>query len=252
LECLGQVGTFSYMTIHTTSQGVVRVVALETSGRTGSLATVCFAASQVEVVSRLPLPDDRRTAQSLLPALTELLETSRWQAGELDLICTTTGPGSFTGLRIGVTTAKTLAYATGAKLVGVNTLAAIAAGVNAAEERVWAIIDAQRQELFAACFQPGWQNEDAGLPEILVIGVDDWLGRLRAGDVVSGPPLKKLSDRLPADVRVADASLWSPKAETVARLGIASLERGEVIDPMQLVPHYYRKSAAEEKADAKR
>lgn len=229
----------------------MRVVALETSGRSGSLAAIRVEASQVEVVGRLSLPDDRRTAQSLLPSLTTLLEASSWRVGELDLICTTTGPGSFTGLRIGVTTAKTLAYATGAKLVGVHTLAAIAAAVGGAAERVWAILDAQRQELFAACFQPGWQNENEGLPETLVIGVEDWLGQLRAGDVVLGPPLKKLLGRLPTDVQVADASLWSPRAEAVARLGIAGLERGEAIDPMQLTPHYYRKSAAEEKAEAK-
>jgi tRNA threonylcarbamoyladenosine biosynthesis protein TsaB len=232
------------------SQGVMRVVALETSGRTGSLATVRLTASQVEVVAQFPLPDDRRSAQSLLPALADILETSEWQANDLDLICATTGPGSFTGLRIGVTTAKTLAYATGAKLVGVNTLAAIAAGVEKPNKRVWAILDAQRQELFAACFPSGWQNQENWPLETLVIAADDWLGRLRSGDVVSGPPLKNLSERLPADVRMADSSHWSPAAAVVARLGIAGLERGEEIDPMQLVPHYYRKSAAEEKAEA--
>ncbi len=245
------------MSNDSTCQGVARVVALETSGRSGSLAAVSVGvsqvgASQVEVVARLVLPDDQRSAQSLLPALTELLGTSGWRVAELDLICTTTGPGSFTGLRIGVTTAKTLAYATGAKLVGVHTLSAIAAAVDTAGDRVWAVLDAQRQELFAACFQPGWKEAGSRVPETLVVGVDDWLGRLRVGDVVSGPPLKKLSDRLPAGVRMADASLWAPTAEAVARLGIVALERGETIDPMQLVPHYYRKSAAEEKADAKR
>ena len=235
---------------------VARVIALETSGRLGSLAVVSVESSNggshIEVVGRLSLPHDRRTAQSLLPTLTALLEACRWRVGELDLVCTTTGPGSFTGLRIGVTTAKTLAYATGAKLVGVHTLAAIAAAVGAATGQVWAILDAQRQELFAARFQPGWQNENDRLPETLVIGVDDWLNQLRAGDVVSGPPLEKLLGRLPPNVRTADASLWSPTAEVVARLGIAGLGRGETIDPMQLVPHYFRRSAAEEKAETKR
>lgn len=240
------------MSIYATRRGVLRVVAIETSGRSGSLAAVSVEASQVQVVGSLLLPEDKRTAQSLLPALTALLEASGWRIDKLDLICTTTGPGSFTGLRIGVTTAKALAYATEAKLVGVHTLAAIAGAVGDEVERVWAILDAQRQELFAACFQPGWQDQNNRLPETLVIGVDDWLDRLRAGDVVLGPPLKKLSVRLPADVRTADASLWSPAAEAVARLGIVALKRGETIDPMQLTPHYYRTSAAEEKAEAKR
>jgi tRNA threonylcarbamoyladenosine biosynthesis protein TsaB len=240
------------MSTDTTCEGVERVIALETSGRLGSLAAVRVGGSKIEVVGRLSLPHDRRTAQSLLTTLTALLEACRWRVGELDLVCTTTGPGSFTGLRVGVTTAKTLAYATGAKLVGVHTLAAIAAAVGAAAGQVWAILDAQRQELFAARFQPGWQNENVRSPETLVIGVDDWLNQLRAGDVVSGPPLEKLLGRLPPHVRTADASLWSPTAEVVARLGIAGLGRGETIDPMQLVPHYFRRSAAEEKAETKR
>lgn len=244
------------MSTYATCEGVVRVVALETSGRLGTLAAVSVEssneASKVEVVGRLTLPDDKRTAQSLLPAITTLLEASCWRVDKLDLICTTTGPGSFTGLRIGVTTAKTLAYATGANLVGVHTLAAVAAAVGATADRVWAILDAQRQQLFAACFQPGTQNVIDRLPETLVIGVDDWLDQLRAGDVVSGPPLEELSGRLPADVRAVDAARWSPTAEVVARLGIAGLERGETVDPMQLVPHYFRRSAAEEKAEAKR
>lgn len=234
----------------------MRVVTLETSGRLGSLAAVraerADKNSPVEIVAERKLPGDLRTAQSLLPALAQLIDSCGWQMDELDLVCTTTGPGSFTGLRIGVTTAKTLAYATGAKLVGVHTLAAIAAAVDAPADRIWAVLDAQRQELFAAGFQPGWQNSRKGVPETLVIGIDDWIGQLRKGDLVTGPPLEKLSRQLPPSVTPTDASLWSPSAVVVAKLGLVALERGEAIDPMQLVPNYYRKSAAEEKAEAKR
>ena len=227
-------------------------MALETSGRVGSLAAFRTERDNVEVVDSQVLPGDQRSAQSLLPAIGELLKTCRWRAGELDLVCTTTGPGSFTGLRIGVTTAKTLAYATGAKLVGVHTLAAIAAATGATAERVWAILDAQRQELFAASFPPRWQNDGGFLPETVVVGVDAWLAQLGAGDLVSGPPLEKLSGRLPPGVLAADAALWFPAAEVVARLGAAALRRGEEIDPMQFAPHYFRPSAAEEKAQSRR
>jgi len=231
--------------------GVVRVVALETSGRFGSIAAVSVEASQVKVLSNLSLPKDKRAAQTIIPSINNLLENSGWQVSELDMICATTGPGSFTGLRIGVTTAKTLAYAIGAKLIGVHTLAAMASTIDSLDKRIWAVLDAQRNELFAACFQPGVHKCDGHLPETLVIGADDFLGRLRPGDIVLGPPLSKLSEKLPEGVLPADASLWYPTAEAVARLGIAALEHGEVSDPMQFVPHYYRLSAAEEKARAR-
>src|SRR6201999_4451574 len=113
----------------------------------------------------------KRSAQTLLPAIGELLRTCGWRPAELELICTTTGPGSFTGLRIGVTTAKTLAYATGAKLIGVNTLAALAAAVQPTTDRVWAILDAQRQELFAAVFATNLED----IPETSVMAQSAWL-----------------------------------------------------------------------------
>ncbi len=227
----------------------LRILALETSERVGTLATLQVAGEQISAVRSLLLPDDQRSARSLLPAIQSLLTECGWKPQQLDLLCVTTGPGSFTGLRIGVTTAKTLAYATGAELVEVHTLAAIAAGVSAPSERLWTILDAQRQELFVAQFEPDWQDQLSDLPETRILGVEQWLQELVPGDVVSGPPLQKLADRLPAGVRAAAGNEWQPRAETVARLGVTAFHSGRAVDPMQLVPRYYRKSAAEEKAE---
>jgi len=230
----------------------LRVLALETSGRIGSLATLQASEEQISTVSSVLLPDDQRSAQSLLPSIESLFAESGWKPQQLNLLCVTTGPGSFTGLRIGVTTAKTLAYATDAELVEVHTLAAMAAGISAPYERLWTILDAQRQELFVAQFEPDWQDHSADMPETRIVGIEQWLQELSPGDVVSGPPLQKLADRLPAGVDIAQAEDWQPRAEAVGRLGIAAYQRGQVVDAMQLVPRYYRKSAAEEKAAGQR
>ena len=220
----------------------MRVLALETSQRQASLATLD---AQGSVLQAMTLTPEQRTAQALLPAVHDLLTRCGWHPRELDLICTSTGPGSFTGLRIGVTTAKTLAFATGAKLVGVKTMAVMAARAGAAQNRLWTLLDAQRQELFAACFTENQPGETQILP------IDSWLHQLRPGDTVSGPPLKKLADRLPAGVTATSAETWAPRAEEVGQLGIGALQCGEVIDPMQLVPDYFRRSAAEEKFEEK-
>ena len=228
----------------------LRVLALETSERVGSLATLQVSPEQTTTSRSISLPSDQRSAQSLLPAIQSLLAESEWKPSQLNLVCVSTGPGSFTGLRIGVTTAKTLAYATGAKLVEVHTLAAIAAGVSTPHERLWTILDAQRQELFVAKFEPGWQDRSGDLPETRILGIEQWMQVLSPGDAVSGPPLQKLADRLPAGVHVVDVKDWKPQAEAVGRLGYAAYQNGQSVDAMQLVPRYYRKSAAEEKAEA--
>jgi len=233
----------------------VRVIALETSERIGSVALLDAQGGEansgkVNIVHSQTLPDDQRSAQSLLPAITELLTECGWRADELDLICVTTGPGSFTGLRIGVTVAKTLAYAAGAKLVGVPTLSAMAAGVPTTGARLWAILDAQRQELFTASFAKGGLAAAMGDAEISVVGIVPWIQQLQPGDTVVGPPLKKLTERLPVGIEVVDEPLWAPQAAWIGQLGIESYRSGKSDEPMQLVPQYYRKSAAEEKADA--
>jgi len=226
----------------------LRIIAIETSVRIGSLAALRSQGSDVELIHSVELPSDRRTAQSLLPTLHDLLKKCDWKANELELVCVTSGPGSFTGLRLGITTAKTLAYATGAELVGVSTLATIAANVETSPSRLWAVLDAQRQELFAACFEESWQAKEKDLPETRILRVEGWLDELREGDFVAGPPLSKLADRLPAGVKSVEPQLWKPQAASLGRLGFAAQQLGQTVDPMQLVPNYYRKSAAEEKA----
>lgn len=226
----------------------MRIVAIETSGRSGSLALL-EAETDALVVADVTLPADRRTAQALSPALKSLLSGAGWPAASIGLVAVAVGPGSFTGLRIGVTAAKTLAYATGAEVVGVNTLAVLAAQAPAEPSPLWTILDAQRQELFVAKFESTGSARPAlgSHAETSIIPWDDWLAGLAAGDRVTGPPLAKLRARLPKGVTVVAEELWQPTAATVGRLAWQAYQSGQRDDLWQLVPNYYRPSAAEEK-----
>ena len=102
----------------------MRVLAIETVGMTGSVAVL----SGDEVLVERRLDTERRSAQTLAPAIQDLLAEVGWRPADLELVAVAQGPGSFTGLRIGITTAKGLAYVLGCRLLGVNTLRAIANG----------------------------------------------------------------------------------------------------------------------------
>lgn len=230
----------------------MRVLAIETSHRIGSLAAIEHDDHSSTLVGTLDLPGQQRSACSLVPTMKTLLDQCDWPVGQLDLICVVTGPGSFTGLRIGVTAAKSLAYATQAKVAQVHTLAAIAFGIASPTKRLWTVLDAQRQELFVAKFDDLQNNPVGVLPETTIMSVDDWLSELQDGDMVAGPPMAKLKNRLPGGIVLADPKDWMPKPEVVGKVGIENYRAGHTVDLMQLVPNYYRKSAAEEKADAKR
>jgi tRNA threonylcarbamoyladenosine biosynthesis protein TsaB len=230
----------------------MKILAFETSGLLGSVALLETTDGKLVSTIERQTPPDQRTARSLLPTTHELLKENGWRPADIELVAVTTGPGSFTGLRIGVVAAKTLAFAVGAKLVGVHTLAALAEPIETRAPRLWTILDAQRQELFAATFDPARSVVDQAEPPTDITPIDDWIAQLAAGDQVVGPPLAKLRDAIPAEISIADERLWNPTAAAVGRLGIALFNRGHEISPLEMVPDYFRKSAAEEKAEAAR
>lgn len=228
----------------------MKILALETSGRLGTVGLLEANDGKVTFSVERTTPAEERTARSLLPTVHQLLKEQSWQHGDVDLVAVTAGPGSFTGLRIGVVAAKTFAYAVGAQVVGVHTLAALAAPLLPNASRVWTILDAQRQELFAASFAGGAAVDEQLEPPTEIATIDAWLQQLRGGDVVTGPLLEKLQSQLPAGVVAAPESQWNPSAIAVGRLGMLKVASGGAISPLELVPDYFRKSAAEEKADA--
>jgi tRNA threonylcarbamoyladenosine biosynthesis protein TsaB len=227
----------------------LKFLAIETSGTAGSVALLTAspeAASIPEPIVGRSTAEGQRTAQSLLPTIQQALGEVGWRPADLELICVTSGPGSFTGLRIGIVTAKTLAFATGAALVGVHTLAAIAHPVAIPSGKLWTILDAQRQELFVAKFPSNVEFNSN--PQTSIVPINRFIDDLSPGDCVAGPPLAKLRLELPPGVNVADERLWRPSAAATGHLGAQLFARDGGVSPLELVPHYFRRSAAEEKA----
>lgn len=227
---------------------MTRLLALETSGTSGSVA----AFDGDRLLGRLTLDPALRSARSLAPGIQQVLREAGWKPREVQLVAVTAGPGSFTGLRIGLTTARTFAYAVGAQLLGINTLEVLTEQAPRDARVVRAVLDAQRQELFAATYSRqadgSWSNPARQMPAIM--SIDAWLATLSAGDVVIGPILAKLRARLPSLIHAAPETSWMPDAATVGRIAARRFAAGERHDLWSLAPLYLRRSAAEEKADA--
>jgi tRNA threonylcarbamoyladenosine biosynthesis protein TsaB len=228
----------------------MRILAIETSGRVGSVAALQGDDSDPLVLREIMLSEDQRTAQRLAPAMQELLADVGWSPQHVQLVAVAVGPGSFTGLRIGVTAAKTFAYAAGAQVVGVNTLVVLAAQAAASRHdgaTLWTIMDAQRRELFAAKFDG--QNSNYGMTncDVTIVGQEELLASLYQGSRVTGPVLKRLKSQLPHGVVAVDEAFWQPKAASVGQVAWRAYVNGHRDDLWKLSPHYYRMSAAEEK-----
>lgn len=242
------------------------VLAIESSSSEGSVALLSDQPAGPEVLASERLPAGERSAKSLFKTLDRVLAAPGVRDQGIGLVCVTSGPGSFTGLRVGISAIKMLAYCWKCPSIGVSTLQVIAmqtlggwgsvgvSGWSAASgvAEVEAVLDAQRQEIFMERFswQQGtpWTDLKPAGDGPRIVGRDQWLGELVPGRMVAGPPLATLAAKVPSGVLVASADVWEPQATTVGRLGLAQWKAGAVSDPFALMPHYVRASAAEEKA----
>lgn len=222
-------------------------LAIESSTRTASLA---LAADGV-TFQHIPLDRQSRTTRTISLGVAELLQTLRNQNQKVSYVAVADGPGSFTGLRIGVTTAKTLAYALGCPTVAIDSLAAMASEMwsrHPEASEIMVGLNAYRAQVFAA----RWSREDWAIAtataefhtrsEVLSAEQwNDWIESISPDGAIGVEPV--LIKRCQSD-RVSEVE---PTAKEVARLAHLSASLGRFISPMELLPRYLRDSAAEEK-----
>lgn len=227
----------------------MKVLAVESSTMTGAVALL----DGDRAVAEYRLNIEMTHSERLLPAVDHLLTTARVQLADVDGFAVAIGPGSFTGLRIGVSTVKSLAFATGRPLRGVPTLDALAWTLPFAAVPLCPLLNARKGEVYAALYRT-----DGGRLERL----SDYraLSPARLGAELAAEPSRGpvvfLGDGAVAyrDVllRALGAQAWFappshgiPSAVTVADLARVALSRGEADDPERLVPLYVRPSEAE-------
>jgi len=218
-----------------------KMLLLETSQRVGLVAV---AQGQM-VLSERRLEEARRHARDLVPICRELLAAQDWKARDLDAVVVSRGPGSYTGLRVGVMSAKTLAYATGCALIGIDSFHAIAQQAPAEAAVLDVIEDAQQDRVYAqrfACDAAGCRPING----LRVLPFDDWREELPANGFVAGPALQTFSERLPESVQALPRDLWRPSAASLLQLALVRHRKGERDNPFTLEPLYLRPSQAEQ------
>ncbi len=221
----------------------MRILAIETTDRAGSVAVF----EDETLLAELDLDPAIRSAESLAPGIVSILGSAGWQSSDVELVAVASGPGSFTGLRVGVTTAKLFAYASESQVLGINSLEAIAWQTPSESGELWTVMDAQREQVFVGKFF----RDATGVPQwhgdAMLLDNSVWLENLSAGQTISGPGLAKLIAQLPVGVRVIEQSVLWPKAAAVGQLASRQYQSGGRSDVFTLLPRYYRRSAAEEK-----
>jgi tRNA threonylcarbamoyladenosine biosynthesis protein TsaB len=187
-------------------------------------------------------------SRHLLSIIHGILSGCRCDPGDIEAIALARGPGTFTGLRIGISTVKGLALATQAQVVGIGSLAALAFPLALLDRPVVAMIDARRGEVYYARyrFRAGEAGEaemppSVGPPEAAAAEVPEGAVLVGSGAVLYR---EVFASRCPK-VRFADPTQHVIRAASVAGLAMQRLSRGSVDSIDGLVPEYIRKSDAQ-------
>jgi tRNA threonylcarbamoyladenosine biosynthesis protein TsaB len=215
----------------------------------------------MDVVHHGVLAEGEQAAEVLISRIRDALDELDWPLPSLDLVGLTVGPGSFTGLRVGVTIAKLLAYSLSIPVAAVDTMQAIAAtsqrsGGEVPGRRhsyecsspmlVRVAMDAQRNGLYWRDFRLDPTAPPMPTSNVHVDSVDQFVHQLESGRLLIGPGLAKVLHRLPPHTTVAAEELWKPWAACVALLALHAAQAHRYADIWTLVPHYVGTSAAEE------
>jgi tRNA threonylcarbamoyladenosine biosynthesis protein TsaB len=225
----------------------IRALAIETSGRIGSVAL----AEDGNTLAEDTFPHGLQHAARIIPAIDALCKQLHWTAADLKEIYVSAGPGSFTGLRIGITLAKTLSLATGAALISVPSVRVLVENAPTDASNAIIVLDAKRDQIFTASFtrsNDGWTELQPA-----------HLGSLTAMLAKTPRPVHLIGEGIPyhrkfipendPQIHLTDESQWRPQARIVATLGWQIARTNKFTDPLNLRPIYIRKPEAEEKLD---
>lgn len=220
----------------------MNILAFDTSISMGSVALFNDQGHQGEIIFN----EQGKHSEQLMEQLDFLLKNTRIPLDKIDGFAVTIGPGSFTGLRIGITVAKTLAMVNDKKIIGINTLDLLAHGVGNPGGWICSLIDAYRGEVYAALYEsnPGGPEKVGG---DWLIKPDELINKICGPTTFTGQIEAFDRKNLAYPCTYAPAYLCTPRASVAAEISYSRFQNGEGIDPAELQPNYIRRSDAEEK-----
>ncbi|MCH5211443.1 MAG: tRNA (adenosine(37)-N6)-threonylcarbamoyltransferase complex dimerization subunit type 1 TsaB [Oscillospiraceae bacterium] len=225
----------------------MKILAVDTSSFPASAAV----AEDNVILGEYVIRNKKKHSQNLMVMVERLLNDLDMDISEMDMFAVTVGPGSFTGLRIGISTVRAFAQAAGKPVVGINTLEALAYNYVGSSAVVIPMLDARREEVFTAayCFSG---NEQRELLAPTVMTVDEISELFSDGIVIyTGDGMLKHREEITGeDVIFAPANLSEVRAASVAALALAKADTA--VHYNMITPLYLRKSQAERELENKK
>lgn len=227
----------------------MKILAIDTSTMLGGIAIM----DDLTLIAETRLNVKSTHSERLMTEIEHCLKQSSLKISDIDVFAVAIGPGSFTGLRIGLSAVKGLSYATGKPIVSVPTLDALALNFPYSRYPVCTMLDARKKEVYAALFE--WDNDnfkklinetsinpEEFMRNVLLRGEYDKIIFAGEGAVIYKD---KIIEVMSEKAVFASPEKTVPSPANVASLGIKKALRGEFSEPVSLVPVYIRRSEAE-------
>jgi tRNA threonylcarbamoyladenosine biosynthesis protein TsaB len=222
---------------------MARAIAIETSGSIGAIAL----ADNDTIFAETLFSHGLQHTAKIIPMMHDALQQRRWTPGDIEHVYVSAGPGSFTGLRVAITLAKTLAFAVNCKIIAIESTRVLAENADPQSEEVLIVLDARRVHIFTARYvrhASGWHEVEPPHLDVFSSAV-----------ARAGRPLELIGDGVPChvDTTILDKNIVynttrnRASAVAVARLGIERARSGQFADPHTLTPIYLRLAEAEER-----
>ena len=229
----------------------MKILALDTSALVASAAIT----ENGKVLAEYTLNYKLTHSQTIMPMIDEIVKMTETDLNTIDYIACSSGPGSFTGVRIGAATAKGIVHVLNKPIVAVPTLEALAYNIFGTDKFICPIMDARRKQVYNAVYVPEGKKLDVILEEDTRI-IDDVLDYVKDVDcdvIFVGDAVSLYKDKIAEldNAIIAPASCNMQRAACVAALAEVYIEEGKYMNGAEFAPEYLRKSQAERELEEK-
>ena len=230
----------------------MKVLGLDTSSNATSIAVI----EDNKLICEYTINTKTTHSQKLMPMIENMLKISEVNVNDMDMIAICQGPGSFTGLRIGMATAKALSHVNNLPIVGVNSLELLAGNMDLSDKKICSILDAQRTQVYMGQYKFE-NNKLVEIKSVDVVEIDELLEELKSSNeewILVGEAVYKYEDKIKEieNICVPAPSHNVNKASSLCTIAMNKYDQNiDVYDCYTINPVYIRKSQAEVQYDEK-
>ena len=230
----------------------MKVLGIDTSSNATSIAVI----EDNKLMCEYTVNTKTTHSQKLMPMIENMLKISEINVNDMDMISICQGPGSFTGLRIGMATAKALSHVNNLPIVGVNSLELLAGNMDLSDKKICSILDAQRTQVYMGQYKFE-NNKLVEIKSVDVVEIDELLEELKSSNeewILVGEAVYKYEDKIKEieNICVPAPSHNVNKASSLCTIAMNKYDQNiDVYDCYTINPVYIRKSQAEVQYDEK-